>query len=134
VLPQHRSILTAPRIEPPHFRQLLVRIVSSAPYPTDTADPPVRWVYRVSPIEMPPDPATGTDYDHPPLASGGVLDAYNCAETDNRPDGVAGNGVDLVNLPATFTLRPVRAGLVTPAWRIGPALWFCVPNAVDGSC
>ncbi len=73
--------------------------------------------------------------------------AYNFIEVGNDGQGVEGNGVNVDNLPATFTVRPLPNGIVVPifilSFTIGspPGVQFLhepwifpFPSPIDGIC
>lgn len=72
--------------------------------------------------------------------SSALGDAVNLAEAHNDGSGVEGNGVDLEDLPETFTMRPIPVGsvvLIRGPYRAttGVAQWvFDRVNAIDGPC
>lgn len=107
---------------------------------------PNRWRYSWLEAEK-----AGVGYDgwgpRPDGRQGIVGDdrAYHLTEDQNDGSGVEGNGVNVSNLPGTFSLRPVPPGAIVRMWTVtapplepeGPLRtehWFAYGNAIDGTC
>ena len=65
--------------------------------------------------------------------------AYNFAEEMNSSSGVQGNGVNLDDLPGTFTLQPVPNGRIVLATILTftdgtKEVWFDQDNGIGGAC
>jgi len=76
-------------------------------------------------------------------------DARNTLEDMNSNSGVQGTGVDLVNLPDGFEIKPVPTNAIIRMYQVyvtessssssssgtsNPEYWFSYENAVDGDC
>ena len=101
-----------------------------------TSAGPNRWQYQIEEVIK-----TGAGYagwTTKPIARTG--DAFNTAEEMNNGSGLEGNGVDIGNLPAGFSLKPAPTGLlvfvtvVTLNDQSAKEFWLCHENAIDGEC
>lgn len=111
-----------------------IRVVSSTPI----AGAFNRWSYAW--VEQLVN-KVGTFKDRPAgqtSATSGIP-AYNSMEANNAETGIQGNGIDIANLPAGWTIKPIGIGAVVWA-RVerncdgDQELYFGAPNAVDGAC
>ena len=116
----------------------------------------VRWQYQVSQVILTnPNEVTnnGGSVRWNVWENGWKGHAYNMMEHNNDGEGVQGHGVDIDGsaYPNTFTMQPVPIGTIVAGWiferqnfvdigvshgiaRPTNEVWFCIPNADDGTC
>ena len=97
---------------------------------------PNRWSYQIEQVVK-----ASEGYAELSSFPGGIRGvAYNMLENGNTGSGVEGNGVDVDDLPAGFSLGPIPSGdwpLLAYAWSVAsgrPELWLRYPNPVVGEC
>lgn len=95
---------------------------------------PNRWIYQMELVELDEEGAWE------PVADADPIIAYNTVEAGNSGSGVQGNGVDVENLPAGFSIVPIGNGAILPVSGpyegspFGEFYTFTLANLVDGEC
>jgi hypothetical protein len=116
----------------PMFPVMPVRIISSTLVGAN------RWEYQVERISKSDEGYALLE----PFPSEYDGTAYNMLEVGNSDSGLQGNGVNIEDLPAGFSIGPAPSGQFAVSafiWMLSnenqtPELWFAYPNPVVGAC